>query len=141
MFVHNHPFLQLKPFHTFFLQKFPKFNFPSIINICIPSSSTVILSIGMTLPKRRNTTKSVGKRKFNTKEGRTPSARRECRAVPNGPAKCSIYRPIRLLSHTMKIFERIFGNRNRNVVEISVNQIGFVENCETIDIIDAARLL
>ncbi|VDO91102.1 unnamed protein product [Heligmosomoides polygyrus] len=42
------------------------------------------------------------------------------------PADCSSYRPIRLLSHSMEIFER------RRIREI-VSQCGFVAGCGTID--------
>lgn len=57
---------------------------------------------------------------------------------PTGsPADCSNYRPIRLRSHTMKIFD----NRIRDIVEIIVNKAGFVTKYGTIDAINAARLL
>ncbi|VDP07426.1 unnamed protein product [Heligmosomoides polygyrus] len=42
------------------------------------------------------------------------------------PANCSNYRPIRLLSHSMKIFERIVDGRIRDIVQLSSNQCGFV---------------
>ena len=79
-------------------------------------------------------------------ERRTPSDWQESTTVPiwkkkGSPAECSNYRPIRLLSHTMKIFERILDNRIREIVEITVNQAGFVKNCGTTDAIHAARLL
>ncbi|WKY08003.1 hypothetical protein Q1695_007473 [Nippostrongylus brasiliensis] len=57
------------------------------------------------------------------------------------PADCLTYRPIRLLSHTMKVFERIIDRRIRDIVELSVNQCDFVANCSTTDAIHAARLL
>uniref|UniRef100_A0A914X3M2 Reverse transcriptase domain-containing protein n=1 Tax=Plectus sambesii TaxID=2011161 RepID=A0A914X3M2_9BILA len=57
------------------------------------------------------------------------------------PAKCANYQPIRLLSHTMKIFERIIDSRIRTIVQLSINQCGFVKRCGTIDAIHAARLL
>ena len=49
-------------------------------------------------------------------EGRTPSDWQESTTVPiwkktGSPAECSNYRPIRLLSHTMKVFGPIFDNR------------------------------
>ncbi|VDO18461.1 unnamed protein product, partial [Heligmosomoides polygyrus] len=56
-------------------------------------------------------------------------------------ADCSNYRPIRLLSHSMKIFERILDRRIREIVRLSDNQCGFVSGCGTIDAIHAARLL
>ncbi|XGW23906.1 hypothetical protein V3C99_005819, partial [Haemonchus contortus] len=54
---------------------------------------------------------------------------------------CTCYRPIRLLSHSMKIFERIVDSRIRDIVELTTNQCGFVAGCSTIDAIHAARLL
>ena len=54
---------------------------------------------------------------------------------------CSNYRPIRLLCHSMKIFERVLDARLRGIVEISTNQCGFVKGCGTTDAIHAARLL
>lgn len=57
------------------------------------------------------------------------------------PAECTNYRPIRLLSHTMKIFERVLDNRLRNIVQLSINQCGFVKGCGTIDAIFAVRQL
>ncbi|EYC44370.1 hypothetical protein Y032_0463g1909 [Ancylostoma ceylanicum] len=57
------------------------------------------------------------------------------------PADCTNYRPIRLLSHTMKIFERIIDRRIREIVQLSSNQCGFVPGCGTTDAIHAARLL
>ncbi|EYC40903.1 hypothetical protein Y032_0590g385 [Ancylostoma ceylanicum] len=56
-------------------------------------------------------------------------------------ADCMTYRPIRLLCHTMKIFERVLGRRLRGIVEVTRNQCGFVKNCSTTDAIHAVRLL
>uniref|UniRef100_A0A914VIK5 Reverse transcriptase domain-containing protein n=1 Tax=Plectus sambesii TaxID=2011161 RepID=A0A914VIK5_9BILA len=41
----------------------------------------------------------------------------------------------------MKIFERIIDSRIRTIVQLSVNQCGFVKRCGTIGAIHAARLL
>lgn len=57
------------------------------------------------------------------------------------PAECSNYRPIRLLSHTMKVFERILDQRIRKIANCTINQAGFVKGCGTTDAIHAARLL
>ncbi|VDP13306.1 unnamed protein product [Heligmosomoides polygyrus] len=57
------------------------------------------------------------------------------------PADCASYRPIRLVSHTMKIFERIVDRRIRDVVQLSTNQCGSVAGCGTVDAIHAVRLL
>ena len=56
-------------------------------------------------------------------------------------AECSNYRPIRLLCHAMKIFERILDTRLRQIITITSNQCGFVKGCGTTDAIHAARLL
>lgn len=57
------------------------------------------------------------------------------------PATCSNYRPIRLLCHTMKIFERILDQRIREIVRLKINQCGFVKGTGTTDAIFAARQL
>ncbi|XGW01098.1 hypothetical protein V3C99_013785 [Haemonchus contortus] len=57
------------------------------------------------------------------------------------PGDCTCFRPIRLLSHSMKIFERIVDSRIRDIVELTTNQCGFVAGCSTIDAIQATRLL
>ncbi|EYB97211.1 hypothetical protein Y032_0142g2301 [Ancylostoma ceylanicum] len=57
------------------------------------------------------------------------------------PADCANYRPIRLLSHSMKTFERIIDHRVCDIIEVLTNQYGFVVNCGTTDAIHAARLL
>uniref|UniRef100_A0A7I4YN09 Reverse transcriptase domain-containing protein n=1 Tax=Haemonchus contortus TaxID=6289 RepID=A0A7I4YN09_HAECO len=57
------------------------------------------------------------------------------------PGDCARYRPIRLLSHSMKIFERIVDSRIRDIVELTTNQSGFVSGCSTIDATHATRLL
>ncbi|VDO80635.1 unnamed protein product [Heligmosomoides polygyrus] len=56
-------------------------------------------------------------------------------------ADCSNYRPILLPSHSMKIFERIFDRRIREIVRLSDNQCGFVPGFGTIYATNAARLL
>jgi len=56
-------------------------------------------------------------------------------------ADCSTYRPIRLMSHTLKIFERVIDRRLREIVKISENQCGFVKGAGTTDAIHAARLV
>ena len=55
--------------------------------------------------------------------------------------ECSNYRPIRLLCHTMKIFEQIINNRIGHIVTITPNQCGFVRGSSTTDAIHAVRLL
>src|SRR5699024_2588073 len=57
------------------------------------------------------------------------------------PADCSNYRPIRLLPHTMKVFERVLDKRIRKVAKITSNQCGFIKNCGTSDAIFALRQL
>ena len=56
-------------------------------------------------------------------------------------ADCTNYRPIRMLSHSMKVFERVIACRICDVVRITTNQCGFVPNCGTVDAIHTARLL
>ncbi|EYC32640.1 hypothetical protein Y032_0002g1011 [Ancylostoma ceylanicum] len=59
----------------------------------------------------------------------------------DNPADCANYRPIRLLSHSMKIFERIIDRRVRDIIRVSTNQCGLVANRGTTDAIHAARLM
>ncbi|VDP36265.1 unnamed protein product [Heligmosomoides polygyrus] len=54
-------------------------------------------------------------------------------------ADCSNYRPIRLPSHSVKIFERFLDRRIREIVKLSDNQCGFASG--TIDATHAVRLL
>ncbi|KAK6744362.1 hypothetical protein RB195_011205 [Necator americanus] len=51
-------------------------------------------------------------------------------------ADCISYRPIRLLCHTMKVFERVLEAR----LSVSLNQCGFVKDCTFIDVTHAIRI-
>ncbi|VDO84953.1 unnamed protein product [Heligmosomoides polygyrus] len=80
------------------------------------------------------------------KEKKVPECWHNSTTIPiwkkkGSPADCPNYRPIRFLSHSMKIFERILDRRIREIVKLSNNQCGFVSGCGTIDAIHAARLL
>lgn len=57
--------------------------------------------------------------------------------------KCTNYRAIKLLSHTMKIWERVINNRLVKIVlpKISEYQCGFVPGKSTIDAIQSMRIL
>ncbi|VDP22515.1 unnamed protein product [Heligmosomoides polygyrus] len=76
-------------------------------------------------------------------EKNVPECWRQSATTPiwkkGSPAGCSNYRPIRLLSHSMKIFERIVDGRIRDIVQFSSNHCGFVAGCGTVDA--TARLL
>ncbi|KAK6755368.1 hypothetical protein RB195_014002 [Necator americanus] len=77
-------------------------------------------------------------------EGRTPDVWQTSVTVPVWKGKgdiadCTSHRPIRLLCHTMKIFERVLEARLRKIVSVSLNQCGFVKDCSTIDAIHAVR--
>ncbi|KAK3557977.1 hypothetical protein QTP86_005634 [Hemibagrus guttatus] len=54
---------------------------------------------------------------------------------------CSNYRGIKLMSHTMKLWERVVEARLRNVVEICEQQYGFMPRKSTTDAIFALRIL
>ncbi|KAK6744984.1 hypothetical protein RB195_011597 [Necator americanus] len=56
-------------------------------------------------------------------------------------ADCTSYRPIRLLCHTLKVSERVLEARLRKIVSVSLNQCGFVKDCNTMDAIHAVRIL
>ena len=54
---------------------------------------------------------------------------------------CGNYRGIKLMSHTMKIWERIIEARLRNRVEISKQQYEFMQGKGTTDAMFALRML
>ncbi|KAK3524916.1 hypothetical protein QTP86_011472 [Hemibagrus guttatus] len=54
---------------------------------------------------------------------------------------CSNYRGIKLMSHTMDLWERVVEARLRNVVEICEQQYGFMPRKSTTDAIFALRIL
>ncbi|KAK3506225.1 hypothetical protein QTP70_002928 [Hemibagrus guttatus] len=54
---------------------------------------------------------------------------------------CSDYRGIKLMSHTMKLWERVVEARLRKVVEICEQQYGFMPRKSTTDAIFALRIL
>ncbi|KAK3542457.1 hypothetical protein QTP86_025884, partial [Hemibagrus guttatus] len=54
---------------------------------------------------------------------------------------CSNYRGIKLMSHTMKVWERVVEARLRKVVEICEQQYGFMHRKSTTDAIFALRIL
>ncbi|KAK3525608.1 hypothetical protein QTP70_000428 [Hemibagrus guttatus] len=54
---------------------------------------------------------------------------------------CSSYRGIKLMSHTMKLWERVVEARLRKVVEICEQQYGFMPRKSTTDAIFALRIL
>ncbi|KAK3514046.1 hypothetical protein QTP70_002507 [Hemibagrus guttatus] len=54
---------------------------------------------------------------------------------------CSNYRGIKLMSHTMKLWERVVEARLRKVVEICEQQYGFMHRKSTTDAIFALRIL
>uniref|UniRef100_A0A7I4Y4S3 Reverse transcriptase domain-containing protein n=1 Tax=Haemonchus contortus TaxID=6289 RepID=A0A7I4Y4S3_HAECO len=79
-------------------------------------------------------------------EKKVPESWQQSTTIPiwkkkGSPGDCACHRPIRLLSHSMKIFERIVDSRIRDIVELTTNQCGFVSGCSTIDAIHATRLL
>ncbi|EYB84789.1 hypothetical protein Y032_0310g2114 [Ancylostoma ceylanicum] len=52
---------------------------------------------------------------------------------------CANYRGIKLIAHTMKIYEHLVDMRLRDVVEIASDQFGFVPEKSTTDAIFIAR--
>ena len=75
-----------------------------------------------------------------------PQAWRESYLLPLFKGKgdtrdCNNYRSIKLMSHTMKIIERVFDNLLRQIVEIGNAQCGFVAGKSTIDAIQSLRIL
>ena len=86
------------------------------------TASQIIESDKMPRGWSRNTTISVKKKKGDI-------------------ADCSTYRPIRVTSRTLKIFERILETRLRSIIELAPNQCGFVKGCSTTDAIHTARIM
>ena len=77
---------------------------------------------------------------------RMPEEWRKSTLVPifknKGDAQdCRNYRVIKLLSHGMKIWERIVEARLRSVVMISEQQFGFMPGRSTTDALFALRML
>ncbi|KAK3547070.1 hypothetical protein QTP86_009563 [Hemibagrus guttatus] len=77
---------------------------------------------------------------------RTPEEWRRSVLVPIFKNKgdvqsCSNYRGIKLMSHTMKLWERVVEARLRKVVEICEQQYGFMPRKSTTDAIFALRIL
>jgi len=54
---------------------------------------------------------------------------------------CNNYRGIMLLSHTMKVWERVIEGRLREIIEISENEFGFRSGRSTIEAIHLLRSL
>ena len=54
---------------------------------------------------------------------------------------CGNYRGIKLMCHSMKLFERVHINRLRNIVSISEEQFGFMKGKSTTDDIFLLRQL
>ena len=52
---------------------------------------------------------------------------------------CENYRRIKLMSHTLKLFERIMDKGLRNEVELGCQQLGFMKGVGTTDGIFAVR--
>ena len=78
--------------------------------------------------------------------GKVPTSWSSSTTIPifrnkGDPEVYSKYRPIRLLSHTLNIFERIIDKRLCSIITLNTNQCGFVKDCGTIDAIHADRLL
>ena len=54
---------------------------------------------------------------------------------------CTNYRGIKLMSHTMKLWERIIERRLRSITSITENQFGFMPGRSTIEAILILRQL
>ena len=85
---------------------------------------------------------------FNTimQSGKMPDEWRESTITPIYKDKghhmnCSNYRGIKLLSHTMELWERIIDQRPRDIVSISDGQFGFESGVGTTDAIFVIRTL
>ena len=54
---------------------------------------------------------------------------------------CAKYRGVRLMEHSMKVWEKILEGRLREIVEIDENQFGFQQGKSTVDAIFVMRQL
>ena len=54
---------------------------------------------------------------------------------------CAKYRGVRLMEHSMKVWEKILEGRLRDIVEIDENQFGFQQGKSTVDAIFVMRQL
>lgn len=54
---------------------------------------------------------------------------------------CDNYRSIKLMSHTMKIVERVLDSRLRKIIRLSDDQCGFVAGKSTTDAIQSIRII
>ena len=52
---------------------------------------------------------------------------------------CTNYRKIKLMSHTMKLYERVIEHRLREITRISINQFGFMPGRSTMEAIFLIR--
>ncbi|KAM0057343.1 putative RNA-directed DNA polymerase [Helianthus debilis subsp. tardiflorus] len=80
------------------------------------------------------------------KTGKMPDQWRSSVVVPlyknKGDAQCcGNYRGIKLLSHTMKLWERVIETRVRRETQVSVNQFGFMKGRSTTEAIHILRRL
>ena len=81
-----------------------------------------------------------------TDEENIPDIRRTSILIPifknkGDIIKCGNYRSIKLMCHSMKLYERVHVNRLRNIVSISEEQFGFVKVKSTTDALFALRQL
>jgi len=63
------------------------------------------------------------------------------RIIFNIAQNCNNYRSIRLLSHTIKLWERVIEGRLRAGIKISKNHFGFMPGRSTIEAIHLIRRL
>jgi Reverse transcriptase (RNA-dependent DNA polymerase) len=54
---------------------------------------------------------------------------------------CTNYREIKLMSHTMKLWERVIEHRLRKLITVSKNQFGFMPERSTMEAIFLIRQL
>jgi hypothetical protein len=54
---------------------------------------------------------------------------------------CTNYREIKLISHTIKLWERVIEHRLRKLTTVSKNQLGFMPRRSTIEVIFLIRQL
>ena len=80
------------------------------------------------------------------KERRMPDEWRKSIVVPFFKNKgdvqnCNNYRGIKLMSHTMKLWERVMEKRLRHITRVSDNQFGFIPRRSTTEVIFLVRQL
>jgi hypothetical protein len=119
------------------------------VSVSIPtpllSDSTGAISIARD-PVKHELTKHIDVDAHFTRSNKMPDEWRQSILVPilknkGGVQSCTNYRGVKLMSHTMKLWERIIKHRLRGVTNVTENQFGFMPGRSTMEAIFLIRQL